>query len=249
MLFLHGLDTVVPEWHVKEISPVSYCRVYYVHAGEVVYRDEHTIRQLRTGYLYVFPSTLPYEMTQNPKNPLTCLFLHIDIFPHLLSELVEIQVEEGAFLKHLLDTMEAWSKDHPFVGIDVIMEALSNALVAYLNREKLLRCVPEKLAETIAYITEHVREKITVEALSELCGYHTQYYIRLFCTHMGITPHQYLIHYRMKLGLYELMTGKTVGETADNVGYPEVRNFIRAFKKYYGFSPGQAKELLRPGLY
>lgn len=248
MLFLHGLATVVPEWHVKEISPASYCRVYYVHAGEVVYRDEHTIRQLHTGYLYVFPSTLPYEMKQNPENPLNCLFLHIDIFPHLLSELVEIKVEEGTFLRNLLDTMEAWIKDHPFVGIDVISEALSNALVAYLGREMMLQCVPEKLADTIAYITEHIREKITVETLSKLCGYHTQYYIRLFCACMGITPHQYLIHYRMKLGLYELMAGKSVSETADNVGYPEVRNFIRAFKKYYGFSPRQVKELLQPGL-
>lgn len=247
MLFLHGLTTVDPEWYVKEISPASYCRVYYVHAGMVVYRDEHTVKRLRIGHLYVFPSTRPYEMEQTPENPLNCLFLHVDIFPHLLSELVEIQVEEESFLKYLLDAIEAWIKEHSFDGIDVVLENLSNALVAYLSREKLLESVPERLADTIAYITEHVREKITVERLSELCGYHTQYYIRLFCSHMGITPHQYLIHYRMKLGLYGLMAGKSVAETADNVGYPEVRNFIRAFKKYYGFSPRQVKKLLRQG--
>ncbi len=246
MLFLYGLLTVDKDWHVKEISPASYCRVYYVHGGNVVYRDEHTVRQLRTDCLYIFPSTLPYEMVQDPEDPLSCLFLHIDVSPKLLHHLVEIEVKEDTFLMYLLKTMEVWIKEHPFVGVDIILEALSNTFAEYLNKEKLLQSVPDKIAETISYITEHVQEKITVETLSSLCGYHSQYYISLFCAHMGITPHQYLIRHRMKLALHELMVGKSVSETSDNVGYPEVRNFIRAFKKYYGFPPRQVRKMIQP---
>ena len=41
-----------------------------------------------------------------------------------------------------------------------------------------------------------------------------------------------------------LLEGKSVSETADTVGYPELRNFIRAFKKYYGYSPSQVKKYI-----
>lgn len=245
MLFLHGFNTVEPDWYVKETVPPSYCRVYYVHSGNVVYRDDQTVRQLCAGYLYVFPSARAYEMSQDPENPLTCLFLHIDIAPHLLSGLLELPVEEGSFLHSLLNAMETWMRESPRRKIDTVMEALSDSLVAYLNSENLLQAVPRKLADTIGYITDHVGEKLTVEQLSSLSGYHTQYYIRLFCSYMGTTPHQYLINYRMKLGFSELMTGRSVTETADLVGYPEVRNFIRAFKKYYGYSPSQVKKYIR----
>jgi AraC-like DNA-binding protein len=94
------------------------------------------------------------------------------------------------------------------------------------------------------YISDHLGEKITVELLSELCGYHKQYYIRLFSAHLGATPHQYLISYRMKRAFSMLLEGKSVSETADTVGYPELRNFIRAFKKYYGYSPSQVKKYI-----
>lgn len=247
MLFLYGCAEVHSNWHVREINPPSYCRIYYVHSGHVVYRDDETERTLRSGHLYIFPSTRPYEMTQETEKPLNCLFLHVDIFPYLLSEIVELEVKEKSFLYYLLGSIEAWEKDHPFCkSVDAVLEGLAQAMVVYFVRKKLLQSVPDKIAETISYISEHVAERITVKDLSAYCGYHEQYYIRFFRKCMGITPHQYLIHYRMKLGLQEVMAGKSVTETAANVGYPEVRNFIRAFKKYYGFSPSRVKKFIQP---
>ena len=244
MLILHGSETVPADWHVKESSPPAYCRVYYVRSGHVLYKDRHTMKKLLPDHLYVFPSTCPYEMEQDPSRPLNCFFMHIDIAPHLLSELLELPVRKGSFLDSLLRTMSLWSSEYSSQNIDTVINTLSDSLIAYLCKEKLLQTLPEKLAVTINYISEHVKEKISLDTLSSLCGYHTQYYIRLFCSHMGITPHQYLISYRMKLSLYALRTGKSVTETAESVGYPEVRNFIRAFKNYYGHSPSQIKKYL-----
>ncbi|MCI5648479.1 MAG: helix-turn-helix transcriptional regulator [Fusicatenibacter sp.] len=246
MLLTYGLVTVPADWHVTETSPPSYCRAYFVKEGDVIYQDEHTIRRLKHNCLYVFPSTLPYCLKQNPENPLSCHFLHLDIFPHLLTGLLELSLEKDPFLRSLSDTLQIRMENCSAREIDPVLEALSSSLIAYLSEQNLLQAVPEKLAETIAYISEHIREKITLETLSSLCGYHAQYYIRLFTAYMGITPHQYLIRYRMKLGLTLLMSGKSVTETADSVGYPEVRNFIRAFHKYYGYSPLKVQKLVHP---
>lgn len=244
MLFLQGSEPQGPLWHVTEKAPTVYCRIYYLHSGQVVYRDAHTVKQLKTDHLYVFPSTLPYEMNHNPNDPINCLYLHVDIAPYLLPSLLELPVQQDSFLLHLLETMDTYIHDQPKREIDSIMESLAAALVAYLISNGHLQAPPGKIADTIMYISEHLNEKITVELLSELCGYHKQYYIRLFSANLGTTPHQYLISYRMKRAFSMLMEGKSVSETADTVGYPELRNFIRAFKKYYGYSPSQVKKYI-----
>jgi len=244
MLFLRGIHEDSLGWYVREETPVSYCRVYYVRTGKVSYRDKHIEKKLKTGYLYVFPSTIPYEMEQEKEYPLSCLFLHLDITPYLLSELLELPVEEGTFLQSLLSSIEVWMTVHPGNSVDAVIESLAASLVAYLISEEYFAMAPGKIANSVCYISEHVAEKITVEELSKQCGYHKQYYIRLFQLYLGTTPYQYLISYRMKTAVSMLMHGKSVSETAELVGYPEIRNFIRAFKKYYGCLPGQVKNLM-----
>ena len=244
MLFLYGSETQGAGWQVTENAPTVYCRIYYLHSGQVLYRDSHATKQLKLGHLYVFPSTLPYEMSHDPEDPINCLFLHVDIAPYLLGSLLELSADQDLFLRHLLETMDTYIHSHPNREIDSIMESLATALVAYLISNGHLQAPPGKIADTITYISEHLNEKITVELLSELCGYHKQYYIRLFSAYLGTTPHQYLISYRMKRAFSMLMEGKSVSETADTVGYPELRNFIRAFKKYYGYSPSQVKKYI-----
>ena len=244
MLFLRGSEIQGAGWHVTEKAPTVYCRIYYLYSGQVLYRDTNTVKQLKTDHLYVFPSTLPYQMQHDPNDPINCLFLHVDIAPYLLSSLLELPVQQDPFLQHLLEAMDTYIHSHKSSEIDSVMEALANALVSYLISKGHLQAPPGKIADTIMYISDHSGEKITVELLSELCGYHKQYYIRLFSAHLGTTPHQYLISYRMKRAFSMLMEGKSVSETADTVGYPELRNFIRAFKKYYGYSPSQVKKYI-----
>lgn len=79
MLLACGYETVPRDWHVKDTTPPLYCRAYYVISGDVTYYAENMCTKLRHGYLYVFPSAIPHEMVQNPDNPLTCLYLHLDI--------------------------------------------------------------------------------------------------------------------------------------------------------------------------
>ena len=279
MLLACGYETVASDWHVNEKSAPLYCRAYYVLSGDVVYRCGSAAQSLRPGYLYVFPSTVPYRMEQDPSHPLKCLYLHLDIFPNLLTELLELKVTEDSFLFHLLNAMilgisagflqnlDAGIQQNEIPGsgisagpgistgpgisagpvqdFDPVIAPLSDALIAYLRSHSLLQSVPRELAETIQYISAHISEAISIESLSLLSGYHPQYYIRLFRKHMKMTPHQYIINYRMRVALYALLAGDKVGEAAGKAGYPEIRNFSRAFHKHYGYSPSQIRNFLK----
>lgn len=245
MLLACGYETVASDWHVNEKSAPLYCRAYYVLSGDVVYRCGSAAQSLRPGYLYVFPSTVPYRMEQDPSHPLKCLYLHLDIFPNLLTELLELKVTEDSFLFHLLNAMILGISAGPVQDFDPVIAPLSDALIAYLRSHSLLQSVPRELAETIQYISAHISEAISIESLSLLSGYHPQYYIRLFRKHMKMTPHQYIINYRMRVALYALLAGDKVGEAAGKAGYPEIRNFSRAFHKHYGYSPSQIRNFLK----
>ena len=90
------------DWQVEEKIPPGYCRVYYVYGGQVQYTDNQRQTELRHGYLYIFPSASPYKMEQNASDPLCCTFMHMDISPSMVTNLIELRVEKNGFLEHLL---------------------------------------------------------------------------------------------------------------------------------------------------
>jgi AraC-like DNA-binding protein len=62
--------------------------------------------------------------------------------------------------------------------------------------------------------------------------------IRIFNKHVGTSPYEYLINFRINKSKTLLKeTSLTVNEISVMVGYNEVTNFIRDFKKYLGTTP------------
>jgi AraC-like DNA-binding protein len=59
----------------------------------------------------------------------------------------------------------------------------------------------------------------------------------LFRTHLGESPHQYLIQKRMRVAGHALASGNLpVKAVASEVGYPNAESFCRAFRKFFGRS-------------
>ncbi|HBL81076.1 MAG TPA: hypothetical protein DD391_00435 [Clostridiales bacterium] len=60
---------------------------------------------------------------------------------------------------------------------------------------------------------------------------------KVFVKELQITPFQYLTKIRMEQAVTYLQEFRRVGEVSASVGYGDVYQFSRAFKKYYGCSP------------
>ena len=63
------------------------------------------------------------------------------------------------------------------------------------------------------------------------------YLNKLFHKEMGETPFAYITRRRMEIAREMLREHCAVGEVARLVGYGDIYQFSRAFKKYYGASP------------
>lgn len=76
------------------------------------------------------------------------------------------------------------------------------------------------------------------------------YVRKLFKKETGVTPHEYLISSRMELAKEMLLSGitnsfsnYTISQIAEACGFAEPLYFSRVFKKYYGISPSEYKNL------
>ncbi len=95
------------------------------------------------------------------------------------------------------------------------------------------------LEPAISYIHKHYTdESISVEKLSELCGFSYEYFRRLFLSCYGCSPVKYINSLKLKRAKELLSSGfYTVSDAALESGFFDISYFSRFFKKNVGVSP------------
>ena len=87
------------------------------------------------------------------------------------------------------------------------------------------------------YIDINYIDDLTVETISEFAGYDRRYLSRSFKARYGISIKEYIIKIRLDNAARLLSEGYKVADAAVMTGYPDVFNFSKMFKKFYGVSP------------
>lgn len=77
----------------------------------------------------------------------------------------------------------------------------------------------------------------TLDSVLDRAPYNADYFRRAFRERIGYTPQKFLEFKKMEKAMHILGTGKSVKETAAEVGYPDPYFFSRMFKRYLGASP------------
>lgn len=99
------------------------------------------------------------------------------------------------------------------------------------------------LNRAIDYIEEHITENISCEDVAEhiyLSNFHFQ---RTFSLFTGLTVGEYVRNRRLSLAGHELLAGKgKVIDVALKYGYETPESFSRAFSRFHGVTPNEAKK-------
>lgn len=100
------------------------------------------------------------------------------------------------------------------------------------------------LRKGIEYLHDHLTSPITLDNICKNAGISKYYFIRLFQKNLGTTPGKYLqkqrLHYAIKLLRH---SNQSILSVAFDAGYYSLSTFERAFKKQFGISPMQYREL------
>jgi AraC-like DNA-binding protein len=116
-----------------------------------------------------------------------------------------------------------------FVILDEILTCASSRL--HDDRQELI----DKATE---YMNSHYMESLTVPELARQYGLSSKQFAYLFQKHIGMSPNEYLIEYRMRRARELLCTTAcSVSEVSACVGYSDPYYFSKLFKKRTGFSP------------
>lgn len=81
------------------------------------------------------------------------------------------------------------------------------------------------------------KSSFTLDDLAKSCSISKSYLHKLFIKEFGITPFQYITRTRMKQAKLLLLEMLSVGDVAYMVGYSDIYQFSRAFKRFYNISP------------
>jgi len=96
-----------------------------------------------------------------------------------------------------------------------------------------------RLVQAKLFIDASYAEAIDLNNIADEACFSKYHFIRQFKTIYHKTPHQYLIHVRIKKAKELLDAGTPVTETCYAVGFQSLSSFSGLFKKVYGISPSE----------
>ena len=101
----------------------------------------------------------------------------------------------------------------------------------------------------IAYMEEHLTERIELEDIAKSVHLSPFHFHRAFSMLTGMSPAEYLRRRRLSQAGAELARGKEkIIDVALKYGYDTPESFKKAFTRYHGVSPVQAKREVPSGL-
>jgi AraC-like DNA-binding protein len=94
------------------------------------------------------------------------------------------------------------------------------------------------VAQAVKFIEEHYHKRISISVIARHVDLDRSYFTKLFHSQMGVSPHEFLIRYRMEKACLMLsQTSLPVQLIASSVGFEDAAYFGKAFIRRLGLSP------------
>lgn len=102
---------------------------------------------------------------------------------------------------------------------------------------------PELPSKITSYINNNFKEKLTINHIAKVFGYHPSYIAHLFCDRLKIPFRTYLGAVRSEYAASQIQTtDKSLTEIAYDSGYDSLNTFCRSFKKHFSKTPSQYRK-------
>ncbi|RKR80698.1 AraC-like DNA-binding protein [Mucilaginibacter gracilis] len=96
----------------------------------------------------------------------------------------------------------------------------------------------DRIAALENYIDENLTKPLHIETLIKLCNVNRTDFYKLFKSHFGESPYQFIQNHRIEWAMILITTtGESIGQIAWKVGFKDISSFNKAFKNRYKSSP------------
>jgi len=131
--------------------------------------------------------------------------------------------------------------------IGLIFAARFAAIVGLKSPRPQLSARDRKRAVDAAHFIEtNASSELALEGVASELGLSQFHFLRLFSRALGVTPHQYLVRSRLRRAARLLACESApVTQVALDVGFLDLSNFVRTFRRAAGVSPGEFRRAVR----
>lgn len=90
------------------------------------------------------------------------------------------------------------------------------------------------------YVTAHLAEPIEVAALAGLAGRSPFHFTRVFTNSVGMTPHRYVVHLRLRAAVARIRAGESrLADVAAETGFSDQSHLSRWIRRVHGVAPSE----------
>jgi AraC-like DNA-binding protein len=138
------------------------------------------------------------------------------------------------------------------LGLDEAGHALAQRFAAIVGgrayQPPRLRARDRRRAvEAALWIEAQCTRPIDLETAARQAGLSPFHFLRVFSAVLGVTPHQYLVRSRLRRAARLLASeDSAITDIAYDVGFADLSNFVRSFRRAAGMSPRAFRKASRP---
>ncbi len=158
---------------------------------------------------------------------------------HLRNNRIQINHGDEFYEKFCIHASRCSSVGQIFEYLSIMV---GESLEAIIEDKKQADTKPIRLAKQ--YIQQNYMKPVTLEQVSSLVGFNASYFSTLFKKESGSNFMDYLSEIRMNRAKELLReTGLSVAVICEQVGYNDLKNFTKSFKKNIGLNPNEYRKL------
>ncbi len=111
------------------------------------------------------------------------------------------------------------------------------------NRRSAAAGYPKPLARALAIFREGGKLDVSVKEMAAKAGVSEPYLYALFNKHLQVSPHQYLLNYRLRQARIRLAgSDDNIKAISEECGFENLESFYRAFRRSCGVPPGEYRK-------
>ncbi len=249
-----GYEKCAPDFKLDRVNYPFYAILYTI-SGKCRYETSNQTFQLTSGTLSAIIQGADHRLVCDPNNPMEHIFITF-----IGSEVKRL------FAESTLAKRKAFYVDEPrrvkFYMDSILQQGLMQSEYSHKLCCSYLRTMLMEQAAVIAnseefvpmsvltyrrcrkYVDEHFPEIKSPAQVADVCNINVRYMAQLFRDHGRITPHEYITRLKLNRAAQLLLTSTLhIQDIARMVGYDDPYHFSRNFKKMYGTSPKEFKDV------
>ncbi|MDO5538892.1 MAG: AraC family transcriptional regulator [Eubacteriales bacterium] len=247
----------------------DYYEFYFFLEGDVSIQVGKNVYPVQFGDIMMIPPHIPHRpliASQDIPYRRFVFWISQDYYQHLVSQtsdyayLVNYVQSHQTYLFHndrvsfnsiqskILRLLEEMRSDR--FGRDTQVSLCVNDLILHINRIVHAQNHPHSAAgdrtlyhQLAQFIEEHPEEDLSLERLAGEF-YVSKYHIsHVFKENLGMSIHQFITKKRLALCREAILGGTGITEAFSSFGFGDYSSFYRAFKKEYGISPKDFRDM------